>query len=371
MPSILFLSLMNGAPWGGSEELWYRLALWMVKNNYRVGVCCYDWKQKKEKLDMLRQAGVTVYLLSNQKGIFKKWQLNKSLHAVPFSNYEYTVINQGGWEEVLHAPFKHLYKQLGRYCMLNHNYNSNASLSSYKIKLLESWMNGATMNFAATEKIFSVIEKNFGLPVPNKATLINPITFLPPQKPTVYPEVNDNEPAIFLMLAELDVQRKAQDILLKVLVTEKWKARNWQLHLYGRGKDEEMLRNLIAAYGLQEKVFLRGFTDNVQQTIAGCHLLLQCTYIDAMPISVVEALAMARPCMVSNVGDMPVWIKDGFNGIVCNNISTESLEETLETCWNHRHKWPEMAENAFQVFSQKYPIPYEPETSSLIMNALS
>ena len=34
MKSILFLSVMNGSAWGGSEEQWFRLALWMAKKKY-------------------------------------------------------------------------------------------------------------------------------------------------------------------------------------------------------------------------------------------------------------------------------------------------------------------------------------------------
>ena len=47
MKSILFISVMNGAAWGGSEEQWYKTALWMCRNNYKVAVCVFDWGEKK------------------------------------------------------------------------------------------------------------------------------------------------------------------------------------------------------------------------------------------------------------------------------------------------------------------------------------
>ena len=50
---------------------------------------------------------------------------------------------------------------------------------------------------------------------------------------------------------------------------------------------------------------LHGFMFNYKEAIRESHLVLQITHIDAMPITVMDSLAMARPVIVSNVGDMP------------------------------------------------------------------
>ncbi|MEO6255084.1 MAG: glycosyltransferase, partial [Ferruginibacter sp.] len=282
MRSVFFLSLMNGAAWGGSEEIWFRTALWMCKNNYRVGIGCYDWEEKQGRINKLKEAGCKVYLLPNKKNLFKKRAIKKILDLIPFNEYKLAVINQGGWEEILHAPFKGLYKQLPNYVITNHNYNENAVLPFTKQKLLQQWISGAQMNFGATRKIFEVLEQKFNIRIDKKETLINPITFEPNGKPCPYPAFT-NDVCIWVMLAELDTARKAQDILINVLSSAKWVARNWQLHLYGKGKDKEMLEKLIRDSGLENKVFLQGFTSNIKQMLQDCHLLLQCTRIDAMP----------------------------------------------------------------------------------------
>lgn len=49
---------MNGAAWGGSEEQWYQVALWMSRNSYNVGVAVFDWENKSLKLDELRKMAV-------------------------------------------------------------------------------------------------------------------------------------------------------------------------------------------------------------------------------------------------------------------------------------------------------------------------
>lgn len=369
MKSVLFISLMNGSAWGGSEELWYRTALWMSKNNYHVSICCYNWDEKKEQLDALRLSGCTIYLLPNKKGLFNKLAIKKTLRSIAFDKFGLVIVNQGGWEEILHSPFKTLYKRLPKYIILNHNYNEDAELSMSKKKLLQQWVMNAQMNFGATEKIFEVLEQKFNININKKNILLNPITFLPGFLPYPYPEIS-SDGFIWVVLAELDTGRKGQDVLIKVLSSSKWKERNWQLHLYGKGKDKEMLEKMILQLQMEKKVLLKGFTSNIKQTLIDCHLLLQCTRIDAMPISVVEAMAVGRPCLVSDVGDMPVWVNDTVTGFVCHKFSENKIDEALESCWQQKENWAAMGKNAFDTFLKKYPQPYEEKIADILNNYL-
>lgn len=370
MKSVFFLSLMNGAAWGGSEELWYRTALWMGKHGYKVGIGCYHWPEKQDRINELKTAGCTVHLLPNKKGLLKKLAVKRSLGLIHFDEYDLTVVNQGGWEEILHAPFTDLYKQLPAYIILNHNYNENAVLSSAKQGLLQQWISNAKMNFGATQKIFEVIERKFGISIPKKETLVNPITFTADAAPGQYPAI-ENDNCTWVMLAELDTARKAQDILINALSSQKWKERNWQLHLYGKGKDKEKLEKQIIEQGLETKVFLKGFTTDIKQTLLDCHLLLQCTLIDAMPLSVVEAMAAGRPCVVSKVGDMPAWVEDGVNGFICPAVTIEGIDAIMENCWQQKSNWTAMGQNAFNTFIKKYPQPYEEKTADILCNPIS
>ena len=370
MRSIFFLSLMNGSAWGGSEEFWYRTALWMCRNNYKVGIGCFDWEEKKERIRLLKEAGCGIYLLPNKKGLFNKLLIKKVLDSIPFNDYQLTVINQGGWEDVLHTPFKYLYKKLHNYVLNNHNYNESAVLSLKKQQLLQQWISHAKVNFGDTQKIFDAIEKNFNTRIDKKQTLINPIASQPETGPYLYPAFTDGN-CIWVMFAELDIARKSQDILIKSLSSLKWKERNWQLHLYGKGKDKAMLEKLIADCNLQNKVLFKGYTNNIKKSLQDYHLLLQCTRIDAMPITVVEAMAMARPCVVSQVGDMPVWVEDGVNGFVCNEVSVQGIDDALENCWQQKNNWEAMGKNAFDTFIKKYPQPYEEKIAEILNSYLT
>lgn len=355
---ICFLSLMNGSHWGGSEELWYRVALWMARHEHQVTVVCYDWEEKKEKLDQLRHYGAVLHLLPRKRSLFSQWSLKKKINNINWEDQELVLVNQGGYKEVVYPPFEDLYKRLKKYILAFHNYDETEKLSPKRITSLTHWMTNASLNVGAATRIFEVIENNFG--ISRQATQVwpNPVTVEPPATFTPYPSL-ENGHYHWSVLAELDIHRKAQDLLIDVLSADKWKQRNWKLHLYGRGKDEQVLRNRIAQYRLEGKIILEGYQKNIINILQHTHILIQCTRIDAMPLSVVEAMSLSRPCLVSKVGEMPAWVENGRNGWTCETLSADMLDRTLEQCWNDRDQWEEKGRAAFETFKEKYPLPYE------------
>jgi glycosyltransferase involved in cell wall biosynthesis len=142
------------------------------------------------------------------------------------------------------------------------------------------------------------------------------------------------------------------------------------LYLYGDGKDKLKLYDLIRKNGMAGKIFLKGNTDDVQAVLQNAHLLLQITHIDAMPLSVVEAMAMARPVVVSKIGDMPYWVTENENGWVSDNSSIEQMDFTLEKAWQHKDSWRLMGENAYKTFKEKFPLSAEENLLEKMENLL-
>lgn len=366
MKSILFLSVMNGSAWGGSEEQWFRLALWMAKKKYDVAVSCFDWPEKAERLNALQNEGIKLFLLpKNNKGIIARWRLQKQVNKIPFEKYDLVFINQGGVKDISHSPFKTIYKRCRKYVTSSHNYYEKGSLSYFKKSLLAKWFSNASLNIGDSQKIFDALQNKFNIHPANNKVVYNPIGFPYPEKINPFSTANNNS-VIFTMLAALDVVRKAQDVLINALSNDKWKSRNWYLYLYGEGDDFEILNSLIKHNKIDDKIFLKGHTDNVVSALNQSHLNLQITHIDAMPISVVEAMALSRPCIVSKVGDMPIWVQHEQNGYISSAITVEAIDEVLELAWHQKDKWSEMGEKSFAKFQELYPHPYEENFVALL-----
>jgi glycosyltransferase involved in cell wall biosynthesis len=264
-----------------------------------------------------------------------------------------------GLMEVLQSVWKNFYKKLDAYVMLFHNYRPGTKYKSAELKTIQRWVNKARLSLFASSKIIEHLERS-GVKIQNSGILLNPISFEAPSHPSSFPQLHNGNYR-FIMLAALDLSRKAQDNLVTALSSATWKARNWTLHFYGEGKDRKMLEELIAKNGLEQKVFLEGHSDNVKEILQHAHILLQITHMDAMPLAVVEAMAMARPVVASSVGDMPDWITEGVSGWISEDASCDQIDKTLERAWMQRQNWEAFGKEAFAVFSKKFPLSAESE----------
>ena len=371
---------MNGYPWGGSEELWYNTALLLAEKGASVACAVYDWPGKKVKMERLQQAGCTIYFLPNKKTLNaaavkktvqkmrRKMQLRAAVKALPLLQYDVVIINQGGYE-IYTSPWRKLQQQLKNYVLLFHNYNANQRFSVGQKESLTRWLQGAKANLFAASRMIVVLEQKLSITIPHAAAFINPITFQPPASLTAYPALQNGN-FILVVFAALDVSRKAQDKLIDVLSAQKWRSRNWQLFLYGEGGDRAYLQELIIEKELSTNVLLKGHTSSVASAMQEAHLVLQITNIDAMPLSVIEAMAMSRAVVVSRTGDMPLWVLPGENGWVCY-ANKEDIDATLERAWQQREQWEVMGRRSFALFKEKFPASPEENFIRQIERALS
>jgi glycosyltransferase involved in cell wall biosynthesis len=368
---------MNSDPWGGSEEQWFTLAKYCCTINKKVTCLMYDWQDKRNKLQTLTDLGATIIYIPN-KGRRKENLLQRIrfewitrleqiqfIKKFDFSKYDYVLVNQGGFMEVTNHPWKNLYSRFGKYSLTFHNYDKNFVFKPAKAKLLVKWMHNAHLNIGDAFRIGGILESQLQTKLDNWTSIVNPITIERSKTYTIYPNLVDGKYKI-VMLAQLDITRKAQDNLVMALASDVWKSRNVIVELYGGGSDFDLLQNLIQQYNLQKLVVLKGNTKVVAKVLESAHIVLQITHRDAMPISVVEAMSKSRAVIVSDIGDMPLWVEDGINGWVSPDASIASIHNVLEKAWQQKENWELMGRNAFDTFTKKFPVSVEAFSYELI-----
>jgi glycosyltransferase involved in cell wall biosynthesis len=81
----------------------------------------------------------------------------------------------------------------------------------------------------------------------------------------------------------------------------------------GDGPERERLDSLVAA---REGVELLGSRGDVPDLLAACDAFALLSEAEALPMSIVEAMALGRPVVTSDVGGTPEAVADGVTGVV-------------------------------------------------------
>src|SRR5579875_1056970 len=145
---------------------------------------------------------------------------------------------------------------------------------------------------------------------------------------------------------------------MRVLGSEKWKQRNWIWNLYGKGPDENKLRQLAKEYNIEDRVCFRGFTNDVREVWKENHLHVFPTLSEGMPLAITESLVCGRPVTATDIGGIAEWVKDGETGFIASKPNAECIDEALERAWNKKREWADMSVQIREQFIQQYNFDY-------------
>ena len=102
------------------------------------------------------------------------------------------------------------------------------------------------------------------------------------------------------------------------------------LDIFGKGAQETQLQELIVQKGLQNNVFLRGWTQNTLGEYARSDVYVLSSNFEGMPNALMEAMAMGLPCVSTDCDTGPEdLITDGENGYLIPVGDADALAERL------------------------------------------
>jgi len=120
--------------------------------------------------------------------------------------------------------------------------------------------------------------------------------------------------------------------------------KNVQLHIVGDGDLRLIIERKIKFYGLQDRITLHGYLlhGNVLRILSSSDIFVLTSVEEGLPTSLIEAMALGKAVIATNVGGIPEVVKDGMNGILVSPKSPKSVSEALEKLLTNlelRKKW--------------------------------
>jgi glycosyltransferase involved in cell wall biosynthesis len=367
---LLFLSSCP-EPWGGSEELWAGAARRLVLAGHSVSVCKTLVESDHPRIVELRAAGIAVQDYDDYRVSGRKHYINRVLpyrfQFLPESKpdmrravcieqlgrgrFEMAVISQG--ENFDGLNFVEICRQIGLPYVL---ICQKASDLNWPPDVIRTTLQRA---YADARQIYFVSEHNrlltqqqVGQELAHSEVVRNP--FL-----THVPAALDWPPPVdgrfrLACVGRLFVAEKGQDMLMRVLATDRWRQRDLELNLYGKGVHREALESMAQQLALT-KVRFRGFTGDITDIWREHHALVLPSRAEGLPLVLVEAMLCGRIGIVTRVGGNAEVVDDGETGFVARGMDDASLDEVLERAWNLRDQWEAMGRKAAERIRERVP----------------
>ncbi len=130
------------------------------------------------------------------------------------------------------------------------------------------------------------------------------------------------------------------------------------LLIYGKGDLEQKLQKLIEKLNLQNRVFLMGQSDKVEEVLSKAKIFVLSSDFEGMPNALMEAMAVGLPCISTDCpcGGPKELIKEGKNGLLVPCKDEEKLSLAMEKLLSKPEQTKKMGENARKT-AQKFTSP--------------
>jgi glycosyltransferase involved in cell wall biosynthesis len=136
------------------------------------------------------------------------------------------------------------------------------------------------------------------------------------------------EDQLICWVGRLD-QQKGLDILLEAF---SWlrPSPSVQLWLAGDGPLFAHLREQTRRLGALNRVQFLGFRTDIPQLLQAADIFVLPSRYEAMPLSIIEAMAAGLPCIVSDTGENALMIENEVNGLIVPIEDVKSLADAME-----------------------------------------
>ncbi|QYM80498.1 glycosyltransferase family 4 protein [Horticoccus luteus] len=155
-------------------------------------------------------------------------------------------------------------------------------------------------------------------------------------------------------VARLDVHAKGQDLILRTLALDKWRARPVTVTFYGEGPHRRTLQNAAHYLRIDRSVFA-GQTTDIPALWENHHLGVLPSRYEGMPLSVIEAMMLGRANLVTATCASAEIVEDGVTGFLAAAPTATALDEALERAWVRRAELKKMGDAAARTIRSRMP----------------
>jgi glycosyltransferase involved in cell wall biosynthesis len=131
------------------------------------------------------------------------------------------------------------------------------------------------------------------------------------------------------IVARLDLQ-KGFEYLLEAFAGITNSHPDARLVIVGEGPDEPAIASIVDRLNLRSKIVFAGQRGDMANVYAACDIFVLPSLNEGLPMTVLEAMAAARPVIASNVGAIPTVVRNGETGLLVEPRDVAGLKAALD-----------------------------------------
>ena len=372
----------NVVKWGGSEELWRRIAQRALEQGHEVMISVFMHRPLHDKILTLEQKGAKIHkrpfpsyykyqrftgrALAEVKLRLGLDQTELDWYSVKSFNPESVLISSGETFDYTISVdsfiIQHCIKRsIPFYLISQFNWEHDMDISMDFRQARKELTKKSSGHLFVSYRNFKNAEMQIASSITN-ARIINNPNKISLEEALPYSE---GKPIKLAMMARYQTFIKGQDLLLQALSSPVFKSFDFELSLYGaEGIDGPHIEELIKHYGLEGKVMLKGGTDDVASVWRENQICILTSRAEGTSLALMEAMYCGRTAIVTNVGDSALWIQN--NGYVAESNTVESLQKTLKEAFDNHENWKELGERCRDVILQNLRFNQDVEVLELL-----
>lgn len=149
---------------------------------------------------------------------------------------------------------------------------------------------------------------------------------------------------------------KGQDLLVQAFVEVVKQAPGARLVFAGEGEFETEVRQVVAAYHLEDNVEFRGRVADPLELMARATV---CVFpsvwsLEGFGLVTIEAMALAKPIVAFDCGPTPEMVENGKTGLLAEKGNVAELAQKILIILKQPHRAAELGRNAQQVYRSRY-----------------
>ena len=358
-----FYSCMSGMPWGGSEVLWYLVARRMQRQGHEVTVNFKHWPYTATQLEEIQKQGGKVSfrdkpltgMKARMEGFNRMIKRPASLENDEWFERERpdAVLFTLGYHPDPIEPADRCFEAGIPYAINLQCASSFFFIPSHRLELYRRWYRNAAKVFFVSQENQDKLESNLAMRLENAEIIANPFAM----DYDADPEFPSTDLGFKLaVVGRIHFQSKGQDIIVDVMSKDHWRKRNLEINFYGHDQGNmKQLEDLIAMHGLEDKMHLQGYKQDVQDIWRENHGLLLPSRYEGAPLIVTETMLCNRFAVTTNLGRNAELMDDNVSGFIAESATINLVDEAMERAWKKRGQWQQIGQAAGKHIRERYP----------------